>query len=502
MRRSEKRALTAPARGLTRREFLKAAGAGTLGTALLGAAGCDLVGGRPPGEPTGGGGVKNVVLVIVDQFRKDHVGAYGNGWIKTPNLDALAKESLRFTRAYPESTPTICARRAIHTGARSWPFRDWWVPKGENAVLQGWQPIPHHQTTLAEALSERGYATTMVTDNLHQFKPSYNMHRGFGAYDFIRGQTTDNYRPMWALPQEVLDGALNPDGYFPQYLANVQGRRREEDFFAPMVFNRASEYLGFAAEGDGPFFMTVDCYDPHAPYDPPKEYVDLYSDGFEGPEPMEPVYGPADAFTEAQLERMRALYAAEVTMMDRWLGRFLDRMEELKLFEDTALVFLSDHGIAHGEHGVVGKGPAALWPEVTDVPFMIRHPKGTLAGETSDFFASTHDVAPTVLGLLGLEAPERMAAQLQGQDLSVFFGGGEPEARDHFTLGYHDHTFARDERYAMFVKNDRSGARLYDLRNDPGMDKDVAAANPDVVEGMWNDYVLGDADGPLPTYGS
>ena len=92
------------------------------------------------GSP-GGGGVKNVVLII-DSLRKDHVGAYENGWIRTPNLDALAKESLRFTRAYPEATPTICARRAIHTGARSWPFRDWWVPKGENAVLQGWQPIP------------------------------------------------------------------------------------------------------------------------------------------------------------------------------------------------------------------------------------------------------------------------------------------------------------------------------------------------------------------------
>jgi arylsulfatase A-like enzyme len=487
-------------RGLTRREFLKAAGAGAAGMALLGAAGCDAVTGRPPGDPPGGGSVKNVVLVIIDSLRKDHLGAYGNGWIKTPNLDALAKESLRFTWAYPEATPTICARRAIHTGARSWPFRDWWVPKGENAVLQGWQPIPRDQVTLAEVLAESGYQTSMVTDNLHQFKPSYNMHRGFGAYDFIRGQTTDNYKPMWSLPQEVLDGVLNPDGYFPQYLANVAGRRGEEDFFAPMVFGRASEYLGFAAEDDRPFFMTVDCYDPHAPYDPPDEYAGLYSDGFEGPEPMEPVYGPADAFTDAQLERMRALYAGEVTMVDRWLGRFLDRMEELDLFEDTMLILLSDHGVAHGEHGVVGKGPAALWPEVTDVPFMIRHPKGKMAGRTSDFFASTHDVAQTVLGSLGLEAPERMAGQLDGRDLSVFFGGGEPEARDHFTLGYHDHTWARDERYAMFAKNDRSGAKLYDLEDDPGMDRDVAAANPGVVEKMWNDYVLGDAGGPLPRY--
>ena len=63
----------------------------------------------------------NVVLIIVDSLRKDHVGAYGNSWIKTPSLDAFARESLRFTRAYPESLPTICARRAIHTGFRDLP---------------------------------------------------------------------------------------------------------------------------------------------------------------------------------------------------------------------------------------------------------------------------------------------------------------------------------------------------------------------------------------------
>jgi hypothetical protein len=105
-----------------------------------------------------------------------------------------------------------------------------------------------------------------------------------------------------------------------------------------------------------------------------------------------------------------------------------------------------------------------------------------------------------VLGFLGLEAPEGMAGQLNGRDLSTIFGGSEPEARDHFTLGYHDHTWARDEDHAMFAKNDRSRAKLYDLREDPGMDKDIAASNPEVVERMWDEYVLADAGGPLPRY--
>ncbi len=472
--------------------------------ALLGA-GCDTVTGRPPGDPPGepSQGVKNVVLVIIDQFRKDHVGAYGNDWIRTPNLDALAKESLRFTRAYPESSPTICARRAIHTGARSWPFRDWWVPEGENAVLQGWQPIPLDQTTLAEALSENGLTTMLVTDNLHQFKPSYNMHRGFAAYDFIRGQTTDNYQPNWTYDREMVDKALMRGnvpamtGQMKQYFSNVAGRRSEEDWFAPKVFTRAAEMLEFARDDERPFFLTVDSYDPHEPWDPPEEYVRMYDDEpYDLKEPFSVIYGPSDYLKERELTRMRARYSAEVTLADRWLGRFMDKMDEMKLFEDTFVVLLADHGVALGEHGYSGKPAYALWPEITDIPFFVRRPDGKGAGEESDYTASTHDVAPTVLGYLGIEMPE----QMQGQDLSTIGAGSEPEARDHFTAGYHDHVWTRDDRYVMFCKNDGANARLYDVESDPGMNDDIAAQEPGVVQRMFDGYVLRDAGGPLPTY--
>ena len=115
---------------------------------------------------------------------------------------------------------------------------------------------------------------------------------------------------------------------------------------------------------------------------------------------------------------MRASTPGEVTMVDRWLGRFLDRMDELDLFENT-LILLSDHGHALGEHGYTGKPHYALWPELTDIVFMIRHPEGKGAGETSDHYASTHDVAPTILGFLGTE-PEQPHG---GQDLSVLLEG-------------------------------------------------------------------------------
>ncbi len=491
---------------LTRREFLALAGAGMLGTSLLGA-GCDLSRRMPnlPGQPLGGD--TNVVLVVIDSLRKDHLGAYGNPWIQTPNLDALAKESLRFERAYPESAPTICARRAIHTGKRSWPFRDWKPPKGEDIILQGWEPIPEGQTHLAEIMQQNGYATLFQTDNMHQYKASYNFQRGFDVFDFIRGQTTDNYMPNWTFPRDRVQGALLKGNVtamraqMQQYWANVEGRllaerESEEDWFSPRVFTGAMELLEAAKGGDQPFFLVADSYDPHEPWDTPEEYVNLYDDPYDGREPYSVIYGDSDYLTERELQRMKARYAAEVTMVDRWFGRFLDKMEELNLFENTLLLVIADHGVAFGEHGYTGKPSYALWPEITDVPFLIRHPGGKGAGETSDYYASTHDVAPTILGFLGIEPEQPM----DGQDLSVLFDGGQPDDRPYFTLGYNDHAWARDDNYAMFAKNDGSNALLFDLRTDPNMDTDIAGSNQDIINSMWNDYILEDAGGPLPTY--
>src|ERR687894_298717 len=443
----------------------------------------------------------NVIVVILDSLRRDHVGVYGNDRIRTPNLDALAGESLRFTRAYPESIPTLPARRAIHTGLRTWPFRNWEPPEGETFMPAGWQRIPEDQTTVSEILVERQVSTVLLSDTQHLFKASMNFQRGFAVYDWIRGQERDHYRPTTRVSQEQVEMNVVPGNdesmvdKVRQYLANTANRTSEEDWFAPRVFTMATEFLQTADKGQ-PFFLVVDCFDPHEPWDPPEEYVSLYDEGYDGPEPIVPNYGDAGWIGERELERMKALYAAEVTMTDRWLGDFLDKLNSTALAENTLLILLSDHGVALGEHNATGKPFWALYPELTDIPFFVRHPDGNRAGETSDYFASTHDVAPTVLGFLGVEPEQPM----DGQDLSVLFDGKSPESRPHFTLGYSKFVWARDGRYAMFGRNDGTEARLYDLNADPGMASNVAEANHDVVKRMFDAYVIGDAGGPLPTY--
>jgi arylsulfatase A-like enzyme len=441
----------------------------------------------------------NVILVILDSLRKDHIGVYGNDWIETPNLDALAEDSLRFTRAYPESLPTLCARRAIHTGMRTWPFRNFVRLPGETFQPAGWQPIPEVQTTVSEILFASGYSTAMYADTQPLFHPSMNFQRGFGVFEWLRGQERDRFRPKVGVPQEQIRQKTVPGNdvrmvdKVRQYLANTQDRKTEEDWFSPRLFTRGMEFLEHAEEGE-PFFLVLDCFDPHEPWDPPEKYVSLYSDGYQGRDPIVPNYSRSDWIDARELKRMKALYAGEVTMVDHWLGRFLDKMESTGRMDDTLLLVMADHGVAHGEHGYTGKPENVLWPEVTDIPFYIRHPEGKGAGKTSDYFASTHDVAPTILGVLGIEPQLRM----DGQDLSPLLEGSEPGPRPHFTLGYNQHVWARDEKYAMFCINNRSQARLYDLRSDPDMDKNIAGGNRDIVRRMFDDYILEDAGGPLP----
>src|SRR5690606_7129306 len=123
-----------------------------------------------------------------------------------------------------------------------------------------------------------------------------------------------------------------------QYLANTNDRTSEEDYFAARVFRTAARLLENLPP-DRPFFLTIDSFDPHEPWDAPPRYVALYDDAdYDEPEPVTPSYGDSAYLSDRQLQRMRALYAAEVTMMDRWLGFFLERLDGMGLLDSTAVI--------------------------------------------------------------------------------------------------------------------------------------------------------------------
>jgi arylsulfatase A-like enzyme len=219
-------------------------------------------------------------------------------------------------------------------------------------------------------------------------------------------------------------------------------------------------------------------------------------------EPIQPFATPAGQWRKLGLSgslvrRMRQLYAAEVTLVDVWLGKFLDRLANLGLEQNTMVVLVSDHGVLLGEYGWVGKRYSEMHQALTHVPFVLRHPAGKAAGRASAYYASTHDIGPTVLSAAGVEAPGHM----NGADLTPVFDGQAPsEKRGYRTASYNTHVSAGDDRWLLIAGNRREELRLYDRKADPGERRNVARRHPQQVRRLWN-LILKDAGGKgLPRF--
>jgi len=361
----------------------------------------------------------NFVVIVSDTFRRDHLGCYGNDWIHTPNIDRLASESVVFDRAYAASFPTVPNRRDVLTGRFTFTYSDW-------------APLPPDELVIAEVLGQAGYVTMMILDTPHIVARGFNFQRGFQGWEWIRGQEHDEWRTSPRDPELPCapEKLRLPFSTVKQYLRNVSERRSEADYFVARTMARAAEWLEGNA-GSKPFFLYVDTFDPHEPWDPPQWYVDLYDPGYEGEEVIYPQYAVCDFLSEAELKHVRALYAGEVTLVDAWVGRLLKRIDELGLRDDTTVIFTTDHGFYHGEHGLIGKSilsgeyysSAPLYEEVARIPLMVRVP-GQAAGRRTAF-AQPPDLMPTMLDLGGVEIPETV----QGESLVPILRGERDESR-------------------------------------------------------------------------
>lgn len=226
----------------------------------------------------------NIVCICCDTFRADIIGSGGKlGFIDTPNLDQLMRESVVFDRAFGEAQATIQMRLAFFTGNRTFPYSDDPGSRGLMCQSLGWHRIPDDQTALAEKLFDAGYITGFVTDVFHMFKPTMNFHRGFMHWDFIRGQEAD---PLRCGPLDAVDlGPHIPDDdeynglhdALRQYLIGVQDRGTELDHYTPQVFCGAMRFLE-DNHRRAPFFLWVDSFAPHEYWDPPMHFADRYYD--------------------------------------------------------------------------------------------------------------------------------------------------------------------------------------------------------------------------------
>ena len=454
----------------------------------------------------------NIVLVVFDSLRKDCIGAYGSppwGRVATPHFDALAGESLVFSRAYPESLPTLPTRRAIYTGRRVYPFHNSdFRLKGDFRGAPGWGPIPEEQPTLAEMLRDAGYRTGLIADVYHMFKPSKNFWRGFDQWTFLRGQEMDPYRSGPRLtpdqmdhwfPREMREKGLGNkrvaavDEFVQQCVMNYYGRRSEEDHFPARVLKQAALWLEQNQDAEN-LFLVVESFDPHEPWLPPAHYRRLYSaDG--GPEQIISAYGDVSHLSAGLIARTQANYSGEVTMCDRWFGYFIESMRVLGMLDNTLLVFTSDHGHSLGERGYMGKRGYPSSPEVYDVPLLVRFPGAEHAGRMSEMFVQHHDLTALILGVAGVE-PSRPIDGLPFIDDALNGGAGE---RDHVTVAWGSAVTVITDEWWFNCKVDGTGVLLHNLEAEDPFASNVADRHPKLVEELFR-QARADAGGRLPNW--
>ena len=420
----------------------------------------------------------NMIVIIADTFRADHLGCYGSTRIKTPYLDKLASEGTLFTDATAEGLPTIPCRRVYHTGKSV-------LPEAK------WQPLAASDITFAEVLGKHGVTTGFIVDTYHYFKPDYNFHRGFNSWHWVRGQETDRWKSG---PNEK----FNPKNHMPahlwnqrydinmrQYLMNTQDRKSQEDYFCAQSCNAAMDWLD-KNTGSKPFTLWIDMFDPHEPWDAPPQFQKMYRDEY----PYERYlfgYGARNADIKPDdLPVIRDLYAAEVTFSDYCIGRLVKRVEQLGLMDDTIIVFSTDHGTHLGEQGCVQKTPDLLNSCVTHIPLIIKHPDKKFAGKRVEGLVSAVDFMPTFLALLGINDYKNM----DGQNMWKLVSGQEPFIHDNVYTVFHKFGAIHNLDWHYFQnvtgKDTGKGPCLYNLKNDPKHTKNVIKEFPKIAKDLRN----------------
>ena len=448
----------------------------------------------------------NIVVVIADTLRAAHLGCYGNTEVRTPNLDALAQRSVKFTRAYPESLPTIPVRRALHTGRRAYPFRDWKHLKWGTVCLPGWQPIANEEDTLAENLASTGYQTGFVCTTQHCWNPGFNFQRGFWQWHFARGYSGED---RWRSPFAVSTDAMRPYGDpqtlmsnphrgVPMTLANRGIKMVDEETATAEAFQWAADFV--EDNRNQPFFLQIDSFAPHEPWEAPEAYYLMYGDpDYAGIKHLGTCYGPADGYSPEELAYVKAQYSGLVSHVDHWFGTLMERLDSLGLADKTAVLFISDHGTNFCENprNIIGKPSNSMYPGVMQLPFIVRTPDEASAGTACRELVYNHDLVATVYELANITSEDGIDGQ---SVLPLVRKTAGWKRRNHVTCRYANSLCYIDDDTWALGSIDGHVQEAFDLTSDPGCRAmlDERQAH-DRWKGAWQRLVA-DAGGEFPDY--
>ncbi|HYT93016.1 MAG TPA: arylsulfatase [Gemmataceae bacterium] len=423
----------------------------------------------------------NVILIITDDQGHGDLGIHGNPKIRTPNLDKLARQGTRFTYFYvsPVCSPT---RASLMTGRYNY-------RTGVVDTFLGRSLMHPDEVTLAQMLAAAGYRTGIFGKwHLGDNYPLRAMDRGFQESLVLKGGGIGQ-------PSDPPGG----DTYFDPVLYENGKAVKTKGYVSDVLTDAAIRFL--ERQPDGPFFVYLAFNAPHAPLQVPEASYQLYKKmnlaHSEFPQVGQPLPGKA-------LQDVTARVYGMVTNIDDNIGRLLARLDELKLAEDTIVIFLTDNGPQQvrynsglrGRKGTVHEGGVR-------VPFFVRWPGKVPAGGTIDRIAAHIDVAPTLLKMCGVNRPAKVS--FDGKSLWPLLRGDKIDWPDR-TLYVQWHRgdrpelyracAARSQQYRLVQPAGVTGEKLpaepkfqlYDISKDPYEEHDFAAKYPEIIARMRKGY--------------
>ena len=415
----------------------------------------------------------NILLIVADDLGYGDLSSYGHPVLKTPSIDRLASEGMRFTSFYAASPLCSPSRAAFMTGRT--PFRtgiESWIPP--NTPTQ----LGPREVTIAALLRDRGYQTFLAG--------KWHLNGGLD----VAGHTQPNDHGFdhwlalhaWAIPNH-----RNPVNFFRdgKAVGEMKG------FAAQIVADEAMAWLDRRRK-DAPFFLYVAFAEPHASIASPDRFNAMYSAYTRGtPEPVVNMDVPPDSL-EA---RGPGEYYANVAHLDFQVGRLLDHLDDLGLRENTVVVFTSDNGPVtrdwrnwyeiniYGSAGDLRGRKCDLYDGGIRVPAIVRWPGRTAAGTSTDVPAIGYDLLPTLAALAGARVPSDRP--IDGENLSAVLRGAPFERARPLYWEFDDiygfHFALRDGRWKLLADRTLEKVRLYDLNADRFEVVDRAAAEPAVV---------------------
>jgi len=437
--------------------------------------------------------MKNIILLISDTYRYDNLFDRAERQVRTPELDRFATtRATEVTGFYAGSFPTIPHRTDLTTGRLGWPH-------------YGWQALekssPNH---LPAMLGEQGYETQLICDCPHLFGAGFNS--GFHAAYHNRGQEGDvhwlhlNDPIQNVMPHEKTRIDCSPP-LVDQHRWTNRYFTTEPETFPARTGSLLVQWIEENYKSEAPFFLWADLFVPHEPWDAPESMVRHYDPDYNGTPMLHPNYGRSDVYTKEELQNLWAHYAAEAELVDRWVGRVLQKIEDTGLFENSIVLFTSDHGCSVGDHERTGKTNISggkddrywpLYPEVGHVPFLVAG-GGVPAGTTLDVLAQPIDILPTLCELAGVTVEPKQPVEGKSFADKILAGAGthrefavtaSPVSNPANPPPGATTPFVTTDRWGYAPIGSQGEPELFDLRDDPFAKNDVAAANPDAVRDL------------------